>query len=764
MNNYLSDGGFTELSITKKMSYDLSEEFLSLGLGPRTRAQTAADELEERNAKRIKLAFEKYKSAIVWGFEDEEEGPLTDPKFQERVNLITVEQRKESVRLTKTGSKFFAFLLARCQEFLARSPFIWEKMDEEERDTSDVTVPWRLFSKNLKREAEDYHEYYSASGDFIFWQALNVAFSRAVEDDLPDGQDFQYRTVGGPKGLLSDRGVRDFVKWLDDGNTEVRDKDIATLAKYVVNFRDTISESASEKQRRDFERTNAYADGMRWFMREEEMVKVLKALPEPDDVPDRMLYPFDVMTRENPLPPHLWERVRDVPGGYVDDFKGKTCEEQKKICDDVANQSVIANAFSCAREPLKSVHENTCGREFLYRKMNRGAALHGMTGEIRMMITRNVTELNLDKVELEETEDPLFRLNLPELRTLRVHGEHSSPLGRFDINIDAMRRNMPKLESLFVEGLKINSGGSFGPPHYSWPLELRAVELIRTGLKRIKLRSEVLRTVDISGNELKHPLVLGKNIETLKLRNMGLREVPPAVFGLAALTHLDMSQNYLTTIPHEIFDLTNLQHLVLDGNDTEMILLSIPDIFEFPENLKTLNLGPYVNRANESGQTPLIVAARDGHEGIVKVLLKAGADANKANTVDWTPLALAAKYGHEAIARALLAAGADVNKANDEGATAVILAAQEGHEAVVRALLEGGADVNKANKKGMTPLTIAARYGHEGIVNALLAAGANVNQMTKKGATPLTIAARYGHEGIVKMLLDAGADANKADK
>lgn len=98
-------------------------------------------------------------------------------------------------------------------------------------------------------------------------------------------------------------------------------------------------------------------------------------------------------------------------------------------------------------------------------------------------------------------------------------------------------------------------------------------------------------------------------------------------------------------------------------------------------------------RAARSPETDaLLQAARGGHAETVRSILAAGrADVNGRDESGDTPLIIAARAGHDDVVRALLVARADPNVKNDGNQTALSSAAAGGHDEVVRLLKQAGA-------------------------------------------------------------------------
>lgn len=122
---------------------------------------------------------------------------------------------------------------------------------------------------------------------------------------------------------------------------------------------------------------------------------------------------------------------------------------------------------------------------------------------------------------------------------------------------------------------------------------------------------------------------------------------------------------------------------------------------------------------NTRGQALLLLAAEKGHEAIVDLFLKAGADTEARTRYGQTPLLLAARQGHLAIVKQLLDARANVNARDNILWAPLHEAARQGHETIVKGLLDAGADVKVQDSLGSTPLILAIFNGHEAIVKLL---------------------------------------------
>ncbi len=98
-------------------------------------------------------------------------------------------------------------------------------------------------------------------------------------------------------------------------------------------------------------------------------------------------------------------------------------------------------------------------------------------------------------------------------------------------------------------------------------------------------------------------------------------------------------------------------------------------------------------RATRSSETDaLLRAARAGNADTVKALVaNSNVDVNGIDEQGNTPLIEAARFGHDEVVTALLVAKADVKIKNDEGKTALMLASEGGHDQTVRALTQAGA-------------------------------------------------------------------------
>lgn len=161
--------------------------------------------------------------------------------------------------------------------------------------------------------------------------------------------------------------------------------------------------------------------------------------------------------------------------------------------------------------------------------------------------------------------------------------------------------------------------------------------------------------------------------------------------------------------------------------------------------------------------TPLLIAAEHGREDVVELFLgQYKVDPNQY--VHYTPLFLATQNGHYGVCKLLVDAGANVDLVDDtHGCTPLHLAASNNHLAIMRLLLENGAAPDATDKRGFTPLLMAATEDYFDAVRLLVKHGANAAFPGPDRVTPLHLVASRGQGRMCALLLQLGADADAAD-
>jgi ankyrin repeat protein len=190
--------------------------------------------------------------------------------------------------------------------------------------------------------------------------------------------------------------------------------------------------------------------------------------------------------------------------------------------------------------------------------------------------------------------------------------------------------------------------------------------------------------------------------------------------------------------------------------------------------------------------TPLIVAAKQGHAGIVGALLEAGANVQARDGTGLSALDWATRCNHVKIVQLLRRSGAKADQTLDEQ---LLAAAERGDAESVSRLIAEGAPLETRDRRTIyanyTPLLLSVAAGHAEVVRVLLKAGADLDATDNPsgeaqqglrtaylhggldsveklgyllGRPALLVAAAAGHHDVVRMLIEAGAAVNATEE
>ena len=142
--------------------------------------------------------------------------------------------------------------------------------------------------------------------------------------------------------------------------------------------------------------------------------------------------------------------------------------------------------------------------------------------------------------------------------------------------------------------------------------------------------------------------------------------------------------------------------------------------------------------ANAQTLNDEIISRSDG-DAYISRLISQGVDVNKVDEDGFTPLIIASVFCRPKTAELLLKAGADVNKSNKYGPP-LYHTVTDNCGILTKILIDHGADARWVNKRnGANLLHYASVLGADSEVYDLINAGADINGLDSDGNSPLRV-------------------------
>ena len=263
--------------------------------------------------------------------------------------------------------------------------------------------------------------------------------------------------------------------------------------------------------------------------------------------------------------------------------------------------------------------------------------------------------------------------------------------------------------------------------------------------------------IDLDGNALEK-MITDERFETCKKKNC---------------SQLHIGRHYVHAALACMLSFTNFQpssalHIACTANNLPIVKHLLHNISPVESTAKYLRACLPVNTSDhdKNGDTPLHIACRAGHSGIVDQLLLLTKDENIAqysspiaidkacdDAVGNTPLMTACLIGHqrEHIIVELLKAGCDIDLTNDLGDTALHMLSREGEPRIPKMLLMFGADLEATDADGCSAAELALESNHETLCDMFIAL-----QHLGISDSPLSLAAVFRMPRLLKSALASG--------
>jgi len=153
------------------------------------------------------------------------------------------------------------------------------------------------------------------------------------------------------------------------------------------------------------------------------------------------------------------------------------------------------------------------------------------------------------------------------------------------------------------------------------------------------------------------------------------------------------------------------------------------------------------------GNTSLVIAAEEGKDKTVKILIDSKANVSMETLNGSTALIRGSMASKEACCALLIEAGADPQSETKFGETALQMAVVSQDPTAIMTLIKCKADVDHITSRGMTPLIRAAILNKPRSATVLRLAGCQIALETRKCGTATECAAERGFTEVIKAIM-----------
>lgn len=192
--------------------------------------------------------------------------------------------------------------------------------------------------------------------------------------------------------------------------------------------------------------------------------------------------------------------------------------------------------------------------------------------------------------------------------------------------------------------------------------------------------------------------------------------------------------------------------------------------FEYAAKLKSfeslqklLEIGVYIEKAEDNITTPLHWLARYNNVEFITKMFKLGANIEAKDKDGFTPLHYAAGNNIVDAITKLIELGANIDAKDKDGRTPLHYAAANNNVDAITKLIELGANIEAKNCYNRTPLLDATYYQQVEAVIKLIESGANIETKDEKNWTPIFYAKWFDNSTICQKLIESGANTQTQD-